>query len=155
MPDNLNNRVFINQFVNKIGQRQLLFRRPRIGRVPVFVKAANVTNPDGMFVVRHAGQSGRVAMCAVPVQRAANLNRPVQVNNEIIPDTGKAAFFVPFVNVGGAYILPGPGRRAMDYDCINFIRFHRLFLFPGPGPVRGPVARLNPVQRLWYCRASI
>ena len=78
-----------------------------------------------MFVVCHAGRSGRVAMCAVPVQRAANLNRTIQVNNEIVPNTGKAAFFVPFVNVGGAYILPGPGRRTMNNDCVNFV--HRLF----------------------------
>ena len=31
---------------------------------------------------------------------------------------------VPFVNIGGAYILPGPGCRTMDYYCINFFRVH-------------------------------
>lgn len=121
MADYLNNRVFVHQLVNKISQRQLLFRGPGIGRVPVPVKAANVTNADGMFVVRHAGQSGRVAMCAVPVQRTANLNRPVQVNDVIVPNHCKAAFFVPFINVGGPDVLARPGCRTMNNDCINFV----------------------------------
>ena len=129
MADYLNNRVFVNQLVNKIGQRQLLFRGPGIGRVSIPVKATNVTNPDGMFVVRHAGQSGRIAMRPVTRQRSANLNRSVQVNNEIVPNTSKAAFFVPFINVGGPDVLARPGCRTMNNNCINFVHF--LFRF-GP-----------------------
>ena len=121
MADYLNNRVFVHQLINKIGQRQLLFRGPGIGRVPGRIQPANVTNADGMFVVRHAGQSGRVAMCAVPVQRAAHLNRTVQVNDVIVPNHCKAAFFVPFINVGGPDVLARPGCRTMNNDCINFV----------------------------------
>ena len=126
MADYLNNtRVFVHQLVNKFGQRHFLFRGPCIGRVSGRIQAAHVTNPDGMFVVCHAGQSGRVAMCAVPVQRAAHLNGSVQVNDVIIPNHCKATFFVPFINVGGADVLTGPRGRTMDYNCINFV--HRLF----------------------------
>lgn len=94
-------------------------------------------------------------------QRSALFNRPVKTDNVIIPDTGKPAFFMPFVNVGRVDVLPGPCRRAMDYDCVNFIRFHRRFLFrvrvddgPGPGRVRGPVVRPNRVPQSSCVRAS-
>lgn len=125
MADYLNNRVFVHQLINKIGQRQLLFRGSGIGRVPGRIQPANVTNADGMFVVRQPGQSGRVTMRPVHRQRAANLNGTVQVNDVIIPNPGKSAFFVPFVNIGGADVLTGPRCRTMNYDCINC--FHRLF----------------------------
>ena len=94
-------------------------------------------------------------------QRSALFNRPVKPDDKMIPNAGKPAFFMPFVNVGRVDVLPGTGRRAMDYDCINFIRFHRRFLFrvrvddgPGPGRVRGPVSRPSPVQQWSYFRAS-
>lgn len=110
MADYLNNTgVFVHQLVNKFGQCHFLFRGPCIGRVPERVQPANVTNSDGMFVVRHAGRSGRVAMCAVPVQRPANLNGPVQVHDVIVTNHCKSAFFVPFINIGGPDVLTRPG----------------------------------------------
>ena len=46
MADYFDNRVFFDQLVNKFGQRRLLCIRPRVGRVPVLVKSANVTNAN-------------------------------------------------------------------------------------------------------------
>ena len=126
MADYLNNRVFFHQAENQRVQRLFLGVCSGIRRVPERIQPAHVTNADGMFIIRHAGQSRRVAMCAVFWQTPPIFNGPVQVNDEMVSNFGKSAFFVPFINVGGPDVLARPGCRTMNNDCINFV--HPLFL---------------------------
>ena len=80
-----------------------------VGWLAVLVKSANVADADGVGVVGPSASAGRVAVGAVHGQRPSHLYGAVQVNHEVVPYHLESALFVPFVNVGSAYILPGPG----------------------------------------------
>ena len=118
----------------QLQERCALFCRPRVGRIPFLIEAADITDPDAMSVVAFT-------MASCLTNRPSSFNRAVQVNNVVVPYVAPASPSRRRERVPGFYvcclIVATIGRSAAMYNDVIDITWHGVEYMKGRELYRG------------------
>lgn len=110
--------IAVKQGDNKKIERTDLFGSAGVFIVSLFATANQATciaDTDGITVVS-------VAVRALFPKRATSLNRPIQLDEEMVSYTVPFLLTVPFINVCGGNVLVGTGFATVDDNFVDEAR---------------------------------
>ena len=110
--------IAVQQGDNEKIERADLFGCAGVLIVSLFALANQATciaDTDGISVVA-------VAVRALFPKRATSFYRPIQLDEEMVPNAVPFLLEVPFVDICGGYVLVGAGFRAVDDNFIDHAR---------------------------------